>query len=298
MKLRSHNLLTWVPHLFLFYKEKVFRKLFPIMSIITAYAIIIVYVDRIPGYFQNIVNPNLSQFHLIFSFILTIIISFRVNTSYSRWWEGRILWGAIVNNCRNLGLKFDVYIGLAKHPEFYSLLHKLPLIIKAHLRKDKKTLAAELESLGINDGVSQPVILVTKHMYRIINELRNCDKIRWEQYTAMDIHLANLLDLVGGCERIANTPVPPAFAVFVKQALLFYSLMFPFGWVDTFGYLIVPVMIMIVYILLGLEILSEELEDPFGIDDNGLRLDAISKNIANDIERIAGIAPPQPVEKP
>ena len=297
MKLRSHNLLTWVPHLFLFYKEKVFRKLFPIMSVVTVYAIIIVYADKISGYVHAIANPNLGQFHLIFSFILTIIISFRVNTSYSRWWEGRILWGSIVNNCRNLGLKFDVYIGLKEHPQFYSLLYKLPFIIKANLRKDQQKLESELQALGISDGSSQPVILVIKRMYTIINELRSCDKIRWEQYTAMDLHLANLMDLAGGCERIANTPVPPAFAVFVKQTLLFYSLMFPFGWVDTFGFLIIPVMIMIVYILLGLEILSEELEDPFGMDDNGLRLGTISKNIANDIERIAGAAPPQSSEK-
>lgn len=124
-------------------------------------------------------------------------------------------------------------------------------------------------------------------MYQLLNQLRKENKLHLEQYLALDIHIANLIDMTGGCERIANTHVPPAFAFFVKQALLFYAIMFPFGWVDTFGFLIIPMMVMIVYILLGLEILSEELEEPFGKDDNDLPLTTIATNIVKNIEQIA-----------
>lgn len=283
MKEKSHNLLAWVPHLFLFYKEKVFRKLIPIILIITCYALIIGLA------FVNHKGYGLGQFHLIFSFILTIIISFRVNSSYSRWWEGRTLWGSIVNNSRNLALKFDTYAGLNEHPDFYQLLSKLPTIIKANLRKDSKLVEKELCALGIHEHSSEhPVLLVTQPMYKIINQLRNETRDRVQQCVLLDTHLGNLIDLAGGCERIANTRIPPAFAFFVKQALLFYSLMFPFGWVDTFGILVIPMMIMIVYILLGLEILSEELEDPFKVGDNGLNLDLITRNIELNIAQIAG----------
>lgn len=284
MNKRTYNLLTWVPHLFLFYKEKVFRKLLPIIIIIILYAVIIAY------YFENATRYNLGQFHLIFSFILTIIISFRVNTSYARWWEGRILWGSIVNNCRNLGLKFDTYVGLHEYPDFYELLRALPLVIKAHLRKENAEIHTVLLSLCIHDFEGKhPVLLVTKNMYGILNQLREEKKIQLEQYLAMDVHLANLMDMTGGCERIANTHVPPAFAFFVKQALLFYAIVFPFGWVDTFGFLIIPMMVMIVYILLGLEILSEELEEPFGKDDNDLPLNTIAKNIVRNVDQIAEV---------
>ncbi|KTC87059.1 bestrophin family ion channel [Legionella brunensis] len=282
MKLRSYNLLTWIPHLFLFYKEKVFRKLLPITLIITAYAVIIA------SFFENTQGYNLGQFHLIFSFILTVIIGFRVNSSYGRWWEGRTLWGSIVNNCRNLGLKFDAFVGLKQHPEFYELLRKLPVIIKDHLRKNTKQLERQLLSLCIHDLNSQnPVLLVTKRMYVMINRLRQDNLLQLEQYLALDSHLVNLIDAVGGCERIANTPVPPVFSYFVKQALLFYVLIFPFGWSDTFGYLVVPVMVMIVYVWLGLEILSEELEEPFGKGENNLPLNLIAKNIVRNIEQIS-----------
>ncbi|WED42685.1 bestrophin family protein [Legionella cardiaca] len=282
MKLKSYNLLTWVPHLFLFYKDKVFRKLLPITVVIVLYALLIAY------FFENTHGYHLGQFHLIFSFILTVIISFRVNSSYSRWWEGRILWGSIVNNCRNLGQKFDIFVGLKQYPEFYNLLIKLPVLITAHLRKNSQQLERELHSLGIHEFNSQnPVLLVTKRMYFIINELRQKGVLQLEQYLALDTHLVNLIDVVGGCERIANTPVPPAFSYFVKQALLFYIIMFPFGWADTFGYLVIVVMIMIVYIWLGLEILAEELEQPFGKGENNLPLNLITKNIIRNIEQIA-----------
>ena len=283
MKQRSHNLLTWIPHIFLFYKEKVFRKLLPITGIIIIYALLISY------FFDNVRQYNLGQFHLIFSFILTIVISFRVNTSYSRWWEGRTLWGSIVNNCRNLGLKFDVYLGLKEHPEFYVLLKRLPIVIKANLRKEYSEITVELQALGIHVIEAQnPVLPVIKRMYSILNQLRQENKLQLEQYLVLDKHLANLIDMIGGCERIANTQVPPPFAFFVKQALLFYTVMFPFGWAETFGFLVIPMMVMIVYILLGLEILSEELEEPFGKGDNDLPLNAIAKNISRNIEQIAG----------
>lgn len=282
MKLKSHNLLTWVPHLFLFYKEKVFRKLLPITFIVVAYAVAISFL------FENKAQYNLGQFHLIFSFILTIIINFRVNTSYARWWEGRILWGSLMNNCRNLGMKFDAFIGLKAHPDFYELLSKLPIIMKAHLRKDTSELESVLLSLCVHelDG-RNPVVLVVQRMYGILNQLRQENKLKFEQYIVLDSHLVNIMDVNGGCERIANTHVPPAFAFFVKQALLFYALMFPFGWAGTFGFLVVPMMVMIVYILLGLEILSEELEEPFGKGDNDLPLTTISASIVRNIEQIA-----------
>jgi putative membrane protein len=254
--------------------------------------VIIIYASTIAHFFEHATRLNLGQFHLIFSFILTIVISFRVNSSYARWWEGRILWGAIVNNCRDLGMKFETFAGLNAHPQFNALLTSFPKMLKAFLRKDKKTIREECLGLGIDDFAGkQPVLLLIQRMYFIINQLRNEDHIRFEQYMALDMHLVGLNDTAGGCERIAKTPVPQAFSFFVKQALLFYTLMFPFGWAETFGFAIIPIMVMIVYILLGLEILSEELEDPFGKDDNDLPLDVISRKIALDIKQIRTDSP-------
>ncbi len=286
---KAQNMSTWLLHLFLFYKEKIFRQLIPIMVVIAIYALVVVYFDKNTTKFAKIDALNLGQFHLIFSFILGILVSFRINSSFNRWWEGRILWGGIVNNCRNLGLKFENFVGLKNYPEFYQYLQVLPVMMKLHLRKDVLAIERELAQLGVKEKVSHPVVFIAQQMYAILNRLRDEEKIRFEQYMAMDVHLANLIDLLGGCERIANTGIPAAFAFFIKQGLLFYALIFPFGWVDEFGYLIIPLILMIVYTLLGLEILSEELEDPFGCDENDLPLDMITNNIGNNLRQISGL---------
>ncbi len=285
---KAQNMSTWLLHLFLFYKEKIFRQLIPIMVVIAVYALVVVYFDKNTTKFAKIDALNLGQFHLIFSFILGILVSFRINSTFNRWWEGRILWGGIVNNCRNLGLKFENFVGLKNYPEFYQYLQVLPVMMKLHLRKDVLAIERELAQLGVKEKINHPVVFIAQQMYAILNRLRDEEKIRFEQYMAMDVHLANLIDLLGGCERIANTGIPAAFAFFIKQGLLFYALIFPFGWVDEFGYLIIPLILMIVYTLLGLEILSEELEDPFGCDENDLPLDMITNNIGNNLRQISG----------
>lgn len=286
---KTHSINTWMLHLIFFYREKLFRKLVPIMAIITVYALIIVILDNYWIFFDRINNLNLGQFHLVFSFILAIIISFRVNTTYSRWWEGRNLWGSVVNNCRNLGMKFENFAGLEQHRDFYDLLRIFPMILKLHLRKDFAAIIAEYEkiNLTIDPLSSHPVIFLINRLYITINDLRKQGLISMEQYLAMDVHIVNLMDMTGGCERIANTPVPSAFAFFVKQGLLFYAIIFPFGWADKFGYLIIPMMLVMLYIMLGLEIMAEELENPFGKDDNDLPLDTIASNLANNVTSIA-----------
>lgn len=283
-KVKFH--LEWLPYLFTFYKEHVFRKLLPIMSMLIIYAIVIVYEDRTSGLVQKIAASNLGRFHLIFSFILSIIIGFRVNTSYARWWDGRTLWADINNNCLILALKFDTYNSLSKHPEFYLLLQKLPLVIKQSLRKERLSVNRELKALGIMKTSDQPAVQILQKMYAYLYAMVKNNKFKIDQYSSLELHLNNIIESVGKCERIANTATPPAFAIFVKQTLLFYALMFPFGWVDTFGFLIIPIMFMIVYILLGLEILSEELEQPFISDTNNLKLDFIADKISKSVKLI------------
>lgn len=289
MKLgETRHINTWLKHMVFFYKEQVFRELFPLMSVITVYAVVVVYLDRTLEIFDRLNIVNLGQFHLIFSFILSIIISFRVNTTYSRWWEGRGLWGSIVNNCRNLGMKFENFAGLEEHHEFYDYLRLFPVVLKSHLRKENDAIAAEYAKYGWDSAVaSHPVLFLVNKMYKAINDLRKSNILTMEQYLALDVHVANLVDMTGGCERILNTPPPSAFAFFVRQALLFYALIFPFGWADKFGYLIIPMILMLVYIMLGLELLAEELEDPFGTDEHDLPLDSIANNIVKNVTAMA-----------
>jgi putative membrane protein len=248
--------------------------------------------------FEKLQAQNIGQFHLIFSFVLSILIAFRVNVSYARWWEGRGYWGTLVNNSRNLALKFNNYIGLKNDPEFFRYLSNFAYVLKFHLRgqidtPESQDLIARLNLPPASDNHIPNSII--NQMYKIINNYRVDGKISLEQYLAMDVHLANIIDLLGGCEKIVSTPIPIPFKIFVRQALLFYMIIFPFGWVEKFGFLIIPMIIVIVDVLLGLELISEDIEAPFnGSDDNTcslhghvLDLDGISLKIDRNVESIA-----------
>ena len=285
---KTANVSTWVFHTFFFYKENIFRKLFPLMIVLALYCLLVNYLNYSSIFIANIIEKGLEQFHMIFSFILAFFISFRVNTSYNRWWEARTLWGGIVNNSRNLALKFEVYVGLDKYPEFTELVAHYPRVLKLHLRSNHEAIAELFAQYGYHcDTLDNPMVVLNHKMYIAINDLRKEELISLEQYLMLDQHVANLMDLTGGCERILKTPPPPAFSFLARQALLCYALIFPFGWVDIFGLISIPLLLIIVYVLFGLEVLAEEMEDPFGYDDHDLPLANISKNISNNVHSIA-----------
>lgn len=281
------------------HSEPLYRKLRTTTICLLIYSIIVVIAQLLyEDVFEDLQVQNIGQFHLIFSFVISILVAFRVNSSYARWWEGRGYWGNLVNNSRNLALKFHNYIGLNNEIKFYNYLSIFPGILKFHLRKQIDT--SECQELvkqlnldtSVNDHIPSNII---NQMYKIINNHRISGKISLEQYLSMDIHLANIIDLVGGCEKIVSTPIPRPFKIFIRQALLFYMIIFPFGWVEKFGLLIIPMIIVIVDVLLGLELISEDIENPFlGIDSRGsaihdttLDLDGISQKIANNVKSIA-----------
>ena len=274
------------------YDNPLFKKLRLTIFILIIYSTVVISLEKIfAPIFDKMKISDLGQFHLIFSFVISILIAFRVNSSYARWWEARSHWGVLVNNSRNLALKFNNFIGLQQDPLFLICIKKFPLLLAFHLRRQKDEAHKLMHELGLDFHLDDhiPLILIN-HMYRQINQYRQMKKVSIEQYLALDIHLTNLVDVVGGCEKITNTPIPAPFKIFVNQALYFYMLIFPFGWVETFGFLIIPIVVIFVYLLQGMEILSKDLESPFCKSqyshNSTLDLEAISKTIETNISAI------------
>jgi len=265
--------------------KSVFRKLKYFLFFILLYAAAIVGLNHkfnfIPG------DNMLGQFHLLFSFCLTIIIGFRINVAYARWWEGRGHWGALVNNCRNLAIKLNNYIGFENDQDLKNYIVKFPSLLKYHLRRDLDNCTKVIDMLGIShDKEDLPNLLIQK----IVNKVgyyRSTNQISLEQFLALDQHVLALTDILGGCEKILNTSPPQGFSIFTRFALLFYILIFPFGWINSFELFIIPILIVIIYILLGLEVIAEEMEAPFGTDYNDLPLDDYAENIEKNINKIA-----------
>ncbi len=178
---------------------------------------------------------------------------------------------------------------------FLECLAKFPIILKYHQRRQQDKCITIITNLGLkfepNDNIPN---IVANYMYHQINKYRINGTITFEQFMSLENHLVSLIDIHGGCEKIINTPIPSAFKMFVKKSLQFYMIIFPFGWVEEFGLLIIPILIVLVYILNGLEILSEDMENPFNENDgvyqsNNLALDSIADNISKTVYRIASL---------
>jgi putative membrane protein len=119
-----------------------------------------------------------------------------------------------------------------------------------------------------------------------LNRLREEGKLNSEQLWLVNEEFKSLTDICGACERIKNTPIPYTYSVFIKKFIFLYVFTLPFGWVNSIGYLIIPVIMFILYAFASLELIAEEIENPFGTDANDLPVDQICHNIRKHVSEI------------
>jgi putative membrane protein len=108
-------------------------------------------------------------------------------------------------------------------------------------------------------------------------------KITGDQFIILNAELQSFTDISGACERIKNTPIPFSYSIFIKKFIFFYVMTLPFGFAFNLGYFVVPVVAFIFYVLASLELIAEEIEDPFGGDDNDVPTEKLATNIHNNI---------------
>ena len=243
--------------------------------------------------------PILSS--IVPSIVLGLLLVFRTNTAYERFWEGRKFWGSVVNNVRNLARQIWVAIEEKNQDDFIAKKTALRLLVafavamKLHLRQESVNL--ELEPLMYPSqyeklkSMNNPPIEVAFWIGDYLNKQydRNCVDVY--QLTAMNQLLDSLIDCLGGCERILRTPIPLAYAIHLKQLLLLYSLALPFQMVKDLGWGTGPVVALISFTLFGIEEIGLEIENPFGHDPNDLPLDNICATMQRNIEDLISLSP-------
>ena len=234
---------------------------------------------------------NITVVHNLLGFVLSLLLVFRTNTAYDRWWEGRKLWGALVNNSRNLSIKIKSFVP-ANEEDIHFFKRVIPLyasMLARHLQTEKTRLALdekehpELKHLDNEKHVPNQVALL---LIQRVNRLYTEKKITGEQLILLNGELQSFTDTCGACERIRNTPIPYSYSVFLKKFIFFYIMTLPFGFVFSLGYFVIPVVCFIFYALASLELIAEEIEDPFGKDANDLPTQKIASNIRSHIEEI------------
>lgn len=231
-------------------------------------------------------------FHSLVGFVISLLLVFRTNTAYDRWWEGRKQWGALVNNTRNLAIKLSVLIpsGFKQRRELIRILiSNYVFAMKEHLRDG--VIKEELENHPdfdrdecmkfdhIPNGIAQ-------RLYSEILKLHEEKEISDMQLLVIDQEFKSLTDIIGACERIKKTPIPYSYNAFIKKFIFVYVISLPFGTITSFGYATVFAVVFLFYILASLELIAEEIEDPFGTDANDLPTDTISMTIQKNLIEI------------
>jgi putative membrane protein len=123
-------------------------------------------------------------------------------------------------------------------------------------------------------------------MHHKIQEFYLSNKISGEQLITINKELSSFTEICGACERIKNTPIPYSYSAFIKKFIFIYVLTLPFGYVFALGYYVVPVVAFIFYVLASLELIAEEIEDPFGTDANDLPTEKMAQNIKKHVEEL------------
>lgn len=264
----------WWRVLFEFPRSPVFRTLF--LDVIGAglWAAFVVWIET--DVFRVAV-PLGPAFLSILGIILGLLLVFRTNTAYDRWWEGRKLWGALVNVSRGLAHQLDAQL-LANAPErraiYAERLAEFPTLLATHLRKPRG-----------GDGVHEPNTSLTALHRDVHADIENGNLADGARITLQPL-LQAFDDVLGACERIRNTPIPFSYSSYVKQFVLLYAIVMPFGLVTEFGYGAVIASMFSFFATMGLELLATEIEEPFGTDPNDLPLETIGNVIARDVRAI------------
>lgn len=207
------------------------------------------------------------------------LIVFRNNQAYDRWWEARKLWGLLTNETRNLALSVRAHVPLSaeQSADFARLLIGFPQALQMHLRG--RTTVQMVPGFE-ND----PTTLTHAPGYiagRVHAALAtwNRDGRLKDSLWILDQHARSLMDVCGGCERIRNTPVPSSYCALLRIGLVMYLLLAPWAVAMDIGWW-APLLICVgMTFLIGLDLVGDVVEEPFGCEGDDLRLEVYCDGI-------------------
>ena len=284
-----YNPKEWFTFIFRLHKADTVRQLTPMMLSISLYVAIVAFLEiEVFKLGENSHLKNITVMHGMLGFVISLLLVFRTNTAYDRWWEGRRLLGSLVNNSRNLAMKLNSLLPEedTENRKFYRLIIiEYAFAMKRHLRGSQQNSEIFTSIYAVSDKLHKPNYLANL-LFKRINELYVNKIISGEQLLFMNNEISSLSDICGACERIKTTPIPYSYSVFIKKFIFFYVMTLPFGYVFTLGFLTIPVVVFVFYVLASLEIIAEEIEDPFGVDANDLPVTQICKNIQKHVSEL------------
>lgn len=296
--------MPWVKLLFRV-RGSSFEETWPRILVATSVAIVVTYLE---------IHYDLAEYTLtttpftLIGVALGIFLGFRNNAAYDRFWEGRKLWGSLVNTSRTMARQ--AYSLTTGSPEgelkdfrqtyirrviafVYSLRHHLR---DTDATQDIGSFLPERDLEAVRESSHRPLGLL-QQLGGDVALARDNDWLPSLNVLAIETQLAELSNILGACERIKNTPIPFTYTVLIHRIVAFYCLFLPFGLVDTAGVLTPVVVFLISHAFFGLDAIGDEIEEPFGVLPNNLPLDTISRNIEINLLEMMGEADrPEPLQ--
>jgi len=288
----SYNPKEWFG-IFRLHKADTFRKLLPLILFLCIYTAGIVALEihwlklGEKSYLRNV-----PLMHNLLGLALSLLLVFRTNTAYDRWWEGRKLWGALVNNSRNLAIKLHAWLPADAKDDRAFFANLIPLFateLRMHLQTEITRLELdekphpEIPDFDTSKHIPNQIVIALNQR---IHQLYSRNVLTGDQLILINPEVQSFLDICGGCERIKNTPIPYSYSAFIKKFIFAYVITLPLGYVFSLGFITIPIVAFVFYVLGSLELIAEEIEDPFGIDQNDLPMDRMAANIKRNIADI------------
>jgi len=220
--------------------------------------------------------------------VLSILLVFRTNTAYDRWWEGRQLWGTLVNESRNLAIMANTTFPESEHEakkRLATLISNFAIGLKEHLRKGVNI--EEMIMLSETDKKEYPSknhlpAYITNQMHFLVQHQYKEKNITGEDLLNMKPHLQAFMEIAGACERIKKTPIPFSYSIYIKIFISVYSILLPLALIPEYGLMSIPVVMLVFFAFIGVQLMAEEIEDPFGLDCNDLPIGDIAHTIKNN----------------
>lgn len=231
-----------------------------------------------------------------YNLVLGLLLVFRTNSAYDRFWEGRKAWGTITASIRSLGHLIWVAIAEVEPKDRENKVAALRLLIACaiatKLQLRQQPVNSELEPLMTHEQFLmlkaakttplQLAVWIGEYMQKQYDR----KLLSVNQLTAMNGLVNDLLGSLTTCERILSTPIPLAYAIYLKRLLLIYCISLPFQVVSTLHWWTTPIVIILTFVLLGVEEIGTEIENPFGEDVSDLPLDVMCVTISTNIEEL------------
>lgn len=293
--MRAYNTKNFLKILISLHKSDTLKILFPTIFLVGIYCYGVYYLEVEYLHLNSKSSiSNIGMIHSLLGFVLSLLLVFRTNTAYDRWWEGRKLWGKLVNDSRNFVIKINSILpenDVKNRTQIAKYLRFFPYFLASHLSKESTRLVLDEDFSDLQKELqhhppAELVFLLTKKLYQLKKE----NKISDTEMLFLDTQLSGFLDVCGGCERIKNTPIPYSYSSFIKKFIIFYVMALPVANVVNLGGFMIPITMFVYYVLMSLELIAEEIEDPFNNDENDIPMEAISQNIERSINLISNKA--------